>query len=94
MTARAVVKRESAERSDRLARIELPGCREDRLFFAQVREDPRLEIEALAPLADANVVVVSSGGCTALSLLRSAGHVTAWTSTPPRITSGSSRSRH
>ena len=43
-----------------------------------MREDPRLEIEALAPLEDANVVVVSSGGCTALSLLASgAGHVTA-----------------
>ena len=78
MTARAVVERESELRSDRLTRIELPGSREDRLFFAQVREDPRLEIEALAPLADANVVVVSSGGCTALSLLAAgAGHVTA-----------------
>jgi len=61
-----------------LSRTELPGWREDRLFFAQVREDPRLEIDALAPLSGANVVVVSSGGCTALSLLAAgAGHVTA-----------------
>jgi S-adenosylmethionine-diacylglycerol 3-amino-3-carboxypropyl transferase len=78
MTARAIEEKEPETRRDRLSRVELPGCREDRLFFAQVREDPRLEIEALAPLADANVVVVSSGGCTALSLLAAgAGHVTA-----------------
>jgi S-adenosylmethionine-diacylglycerol 3-amino-3-carboxypropyl transferase len=78
MTARAVEAKQAEPRRDRLSRQELPGCREDRLFFAQVREDPRLEIEALAPLADANVVVVSSGGCTALSLLAAgAGHVTA-----------------
>jgi S-adenosylmethionine-diacylglycerol 3-amino-3-carboxypropyl transferase len=62
----------------RLSRTELPGWREDRLFFAQVREDPRLEIDALAPLPGAKVIVVSSGGCTALSLLAAgAGHVTA-----------------
>lgn len=50
-------------------RISLPVAVEDRLFFAQVREDPCLEIEALAAGADETVVVVSSGGCTALSLL-------------------------
>jgi S-adenosylmethionine-diacylglycerol 3-amino-3-carboxypropyl transferase len=66
------------ERDGRIARTTLPGARADRLFFAQVREDPHLEIEALAPLEGASVVVVSSGGCTALSLLASgAGHVTA-----------------
>ena len=55
-----------------LERITLPDARPDRLFFAQVREDPLLEIEALAGAEGANgrtVVVVSSGGCTALSLL-------------------------
>jgi S-adenosylmethionine-diacylglycerol 3-amino-3-carboxypropyl transferase len=78
MTARAVEYREAEAKQDRISRSELPGCREDRLFFAQVREDPRLEIEALAPLDGANIVVVSSGGCTALSLLAAgAGHVTA-----------------
>ena len=52
-----------------IARTVLTGAKEDRLFFAQVREDPLLEIEALAPLSDSRVVVVSSGGCTAFSLL-------------------------
>jgi S-adenosylmethionine-diacylglycerol 3-amino-3-carboxypropyl transferase len=63
---------------ERIGRLWLPGAREDRLFFAQVREDPRLEIDALGPLTDATVVVVTSGGCTALSLLAAgAGEVTA-----------------
>jgi S-adenosylmethionine-diacylglycerol 3-amino-3-carboxypropyl transferase len=66
------------ERVDRLDRTVLAGARVDRLFFAQVREDPLLEIEALGPLHGARVVVVSSGGCTALSLLaRGAGEITA-----------------
>jgi S-adenosylmethionine:diacylglycerol 3-amino-3-carboxypropyl transferase len=57
-------------------RVSLPGAIDDRLYFAQVREDPLLEIEALAPAADDNLVVVGSGGCTALSLLvEGAGHV-------------------
>jgi S-adenosylmethionine:diacylglycerol 3-amino-3-carboxypropyl transferase len=78
MTAHAIEEPERAARYERLSRSELAGWREDRLFFAQVREDPRLEIEALAPLEDAKIVVVSSGGCTALSLLAAgAGHVTA-----------------
>jgi S-adenosylmethionine-diacylglycerol 3-amino-3-carboxypropyl transferase len=50
-------------------RQELPGARDDRLYFAQVREDPALEIEALGVQARETAVVVSSGGCTALSLL-------------------------
>ena len=50
-------------------RISLPGAIDDRLYFAQVREDPLLEIEALAPGPDDSIVVVGSGGCTALSLL-------------------------
>lgn len=52
-----------------LERIRLPGAVTDRLYFAQVHEDPRLELEALAPAVDGTVVVVGSGGCTALSLL-------------------------
>ena len=78
MTATAIQETERKPRRDRISRSELPGSREDRLFFAQVREDPRLEIDALAPLHDAKVVVVSSGGCTALSLLAAgAARVTA-----------------
>ena len=60
---------QQVERIDRIERVVLPGAREDRLFFAQVREDPLLEIDALGPLPGARVVVVSSGGCTAFSLL-------------------------
>jgi len=59
-------------------RLTLPGARSDRLFFAQVHEDPCLEIEALAPAAGDRIVAVSSGGCTALSLLAAhAGQVVA-----------------
>lgn len=50
-------------------RTDLPGAVDARLFFAQVREDPALEVEALAAGRDDTVVVVSSGGDTALSLL-------------------------
>jgi len=61
-----------------LLRTTLPGSVDDRLYFAQVREDPRLEIEALDPGPNDSVVVVGSAGCTALSLLAAgAGHVTA-----------------
>ena len=61
-----------------IARVTLPDAVHDRLFFAQVREDPRAEIAALAPSAGETLVVVSSGGCTALSLLASgAGRVVA-----------------
>ena len=78
MTATAIQETGREPRRERISRSELPGSREDRLFFAQVREDPCLEIEALAPLHDAKVVVVSSGGCTALSLLAAgAARVTA-----------------
>jgi S-adenosylmethionine-diacylglycerol 3-amino-3-carboxypropyl transferase len=51
--------------------------RSGRLYFAQVREDPLLEIEALRPTADETTVVVGSGGCTALSLLSGGGRVIA-----------------
>lgn len=49
--------------------IRLPSASAGKLFFAQVREDPLLEIDALAPAPDSTIVVVSSGGCTALSLV-------------------------
>lgn len=62
----------------RIRRRTLSGVRTDRLYFAQVREDPLLEIDALGPGENDTIVVVSSGGCTALSLLaRGAGHVVA-----------------
>lgn len=50
-------------------RIQLPDSVVDKLFFAQVREDPLLEMEALEPATGQTIVVVGSGGCTALSLL-------------------------
>lgn len=53
-------------------RTSLPGTRAGRLLYAQVHEDPRLEIEALAPVFGGRIAVVTSGGCTALSL-RAAG---------------------
>lgn len=60
------------------ARFALPSAVDDRLYFAQVREDPRAEIAALDPGPDDSLVVVGSGGCTALSLIAAgAGHVTA-----------------
>jgi S-adenosylmethionine-diacylglycerol 3-amino-3-carboxypropyl transferase len=59
-------------------RVRLDDARTAPLYFAQVREDPAIEIEALAPAPGRTLVVVSSGGCTALSLLAAgAGRVTA-----------------
>ena len=75
MTGQALLDRPHPLRSPRqgrpelIRRFSLAGTRDDRLFFAQVREDPLLEIEALGPLTNASVVAVTSGGCTALSLL-------------------------
>ena len=61
-----------------MERITLADAQDDRLFFAQVREDPLLEIEALEPQPGQTLVVVGSGGCTALSLLAAgAGRVVA-----------------
>ena len=60
------------------ARVSLPGAVDDRLYFAQVREDPCAEIAALEPAPNDSLVVVGSGGCTALSLVAAgAGQVTA-----------------
>ncbi len=62
----------------RVPRTRLDGAVDDKLFFAQVREDPMLEIEALDVHAGGRYIVVGSGGCTALSLLaRGAGRVVA-----------------
>ncbi|MGI8806415.1 MAG: DUF3419 family protein [Acidimicrobiales bacterium] len=59
-------------------RVQLPDSVVDKLFFAQVREDPVLEIEALEPAPGETIVVVGSGGCTALSLVAAgAGRVVA-----------------
>lgn len=59
-------------------RVTLDDAVVDKLFFAQVREDPVLEIEALEPAPAKTLVVVGSGGCTALSLLAAgAGKVVA-----------------
>ena len=56
-----------------LERVTTPESRDDRLYFAQVREDPRLELAALRPALGGTIVVVGSGGCTALSLLAAGG---------------------
>ena len=62
----------------RVQRTRLDGAIDDKLFFAQVREDPMLEIDALDVHAGGTYIVVGSGGCTALSLLaRGAGRVIA-----------------
>lgn len=59
-------------------RFGLPDAVDDRLFFAQVREDPALELEVLGDCLDETIAVVGSGGCTALSLVASgAKHVVA-----------------
>jgi S-adenosylmethionine-diacylglycerol 3-amino-3-carboxypropyl transferase len=61
-----------------LARMTLADARDERLMFAQVREDPRIETQALAPALAGSIVIVSSAGCTALSLLAAgARHVVA-----------------
>lgn len=52
-----------------LRREQGPDARPGRLHFAQVREDPALELEALRPVLDGTIVAVASGGCTALSLV-------------------------
>ncbi len=73
-----VYRRREAVRADRIRRRELPGAITGRLLFAQVREDPMLEIDALRPRKSGRYAVVGSGGCTALSLLAAgAGHVAA-----------------
>ncbi len=63
---------------DRISRSEFAGAMDGRLLFAQVREDPVLEIDALRVRGGGRYIVVGSGGCTALSMLAAgAGHVAA-----------------
>ena len=63
---------------DSVSRRELSGATNGRLLFAQVREDPTLEIDALRVRSGGRYVVVGSGGCTALSMIATgAGHVAA-----------------
>lgn len=50
------------------ARRTLAGAEPRRLYYAQVHEDPLVEAAALAPAFPGTIAVVSSGGCTALSL--------------------------
>lgn len=77
MTATVLAKRPMTTRF-RVPRTRIDGAVDDKLFFAQVREDPMLEIDTLKPRAEGTYIVVSSGGCTALSLLaRGAGRVIA-----------------
>lgn len=52
----------------------LPDARDGPLVFAQVREDPCVEMQALAPALGGTILTVSSGGCTALSLLAAGAH--------------------
>jgi S-adenosylmethionine-diacylglycerol 3-amino-3-carboxypropyl transferase len=60
---------EPAPRTELIPRVELAGAEDGRLFFAQVREDPRLEVAALKDHLRGPIVIVTSGGCTALTLL-------------------------
>jgi S-adenosylmethionine-diacylglycerol 3-amino-3-carboxypropyl transferase len=57
-----------------ICRLSLPDARDGPLMFAQVREDPRIELQALAQSLGGSIVVVSSGGCTALSLVGAGAH--------------------
>jgi S-adenosylmethionine-diacylglycerol 3-amino-3-carboxypropyl transferase len=62
----------------RKERVTLPGAVENKLFFAQVREDPLVDIGGLNPKQGDRIAIVSSGGCTALSMLAAgASHVVA-----------------
>lgn len=64
------------------SRLTLTSSRSAPLYFAQVREDPLLEMEALSPGPGDTTIVISSGGCTALSLLSMGGRVVAVDSNP------------
>ena len=69
MTATTIAPTRAAAPATAVRRVGLPDAVSNRLFFAQVREDSRLDVEALAPGPRDEVLVVGSGGCTALSLL-------------------------
>jgi S-adenosylmethionine-diacylglycerol 3-amino-3-carboxypropyl transferase len=71
MTAAAfeIASRTSRVVAHALPRVTLADAHDGPLVFAQVREDPRIEMQALAPALGGTTVIVSSAGCTALSLL-------------------------
>ncbi len=74
----AIMARRPMDSRFHVSRTRLDSAVEDKLFFAQVREDPMLEIDALDVHAGGKYIIVGSGGCTALSLLaRGAGRVIA-----------------
>lgn len=52
-----------------VSRDVLADAFDGRLLFAKVREDPAVEIQLLQPERAGRLVIVGSGGCTALSLL-------------------------
>jgi S-adenosylmethionine-diacylglycerol 3-amino-3-carboxypropyl transferase len=68
-TATMAVPRAEPRFARPLERTSLADVSDSPLMFAQVREDPCLEMQALAPALGGTIVVVSSGGCTVLSLL-------------------------
>ena len=52
-----VLSEPNSRAAEHVDRVSLPGAIDDRLYFAQVREDPLLEIEALRPTAADSLVV-------------------------------------
>ena len=52
-----------------LQRTRLADADGRKLFFAQVREDPELELMALDDALDGPIAIIGSAGCTALSLV-------------------------
>lgn len=66
-----------------LARLSVDGRRPGPLMFAQVREDPSVDVAAIRPAERRHVLAVTSGGCTALAMLGAGAHrVTAVDSNP------------
>jgi S-adenosylmethionine-diacylglycerol 3-amino-3-carboxypropyl transferase len=66
-----------------LERLSLDGRRPGPLMFAQVREDPSVDVTAIRPAERQHVLAVTSGGCTALAMLGAgAKRVTAVDSNP------------
>jgi S-adenosylmethionine-diacylglycerol 3-amino-3-carboxypropyl transferase len=66
-----------------LERLSVDGRRPGPLMFAQVREDPSVDVAAIRPAERRHVLAVTSGGCTALAMLGAGAHrVTAVDSNP------------
>ena len=45
-----------------------------RLVYPQIWEDPRVDIDAMAPLSGLNIITITSGGCNVLSYLTEGPH--------------------